>query len=288
MNRGRVYLALGTQVSIAAVSYLVSKAAVDHFSAAEVVLLRAVLSAPLFAVLLVGRPSPRLPAIGEVPLLLLLGLLGVVLNQGLFLTGLRSSTAGHAALMYALTPLLVLLASVGSRAEQARTGRMVGIALALAGVVIVLRDRGMTAGASVLSGDLLIFLGVVAWALYTVLSRRIGPAHGAVRLTSWTMLAGTVLTLPFVAEIDPEHFRTAGLGAWLGIVWLALATSFLSYLLWIYALARAEASQVSVWSNLQPILTAVLAWAVQGAPITAGFAVGGALVLGGVWMTQRR
>jgi drug/metabolite transporter (DMT)-like permease len=66
-----------------------------------------------------------------------------------------------------------------------------------------------------------------------------------------------------------------------------LVTSVLSYLLYYWALRRAEASRVAVWSNLQPVLTAPLAWLLLGDPLGAGLLGGGAMVLSGVLLTQR-
>jgi drug/metabolite transporter (DMT)-like permease len=63
--------------------------------------------------------------------------------------------------------------------------------------------------------------------------------------------------------------------------------SVISYLLFYWAIARAEASRVAIWSNLQPVLTALLAWLVYGEQLTASFVLGGAMVLAGVVLTQR-
>lgn len=54
-----------------------------------------------------------------------------------------------------------------------------------------------------------------------------------------------------------------------------------------YALSRMTASRVAVFANLQPVATALAAWAVLGDPITWEIVAGGALVIAGVRMTQR-
>jgi len=52
-------------------------------------------------------------------------------------------------------------------------------------------------------------------------------------------------------------------------------------------LAREDASRVAIWSNTQPVLTAILAWAMYGERFTPVFLGGGALVIAGVALTQR-
>ncbi|MGZ6029495.1 MAG: EamA family transporter, partial [Myxococcaceae bacterium] len=69
------------------------------------------------------------------------------------------------------------------------------------------------------------------------------------------------------------------------ILYLALLTSVVSYLLWYWALGRTDASKVAVFSNLQPVATAVAAWLVLGERIGWEVGVGGVLVLAGVRLT---
>jgi drug/metabolite transporter (DMT)-like permease len=73
---------------------------------------------------------------------------------------------------------------------------------------------------------------------------------------------------------------------WSAIAYLAVVTSVVSYFLWYYALGKMTASKVAVFSNLQPVATALAAWAFLHEPLTWEIALGGALVLAGVWLTQ--
>jgi drug/metabolite transporter (DMT)-like permease len=63
------------------------------------------------------------------------------------------------------------------------------------------------------------------------------------------------------------------------IAYLGVLTSVVAYLLWYYALSKAAASKVAVFSNLQPVATAIAAWAILGEALTWEIAVGGVLVL---------
>jgi drug/metabolite transporter (DMT)-like permease len=69
---------------------------------------------------------------------------------------------------------------------------------------------------------------------------------------------------------------------WWCLAYIALLTSVVSYLLWGYALARVEASRVAVFTNLQPVVTALIAWAAFGDPLTLHFLVATLCVLAGV------
>jgi probable blue pigment (indigoidine) exporter len=82
------------------------------------------------------------------------------------------------------------------------------------------------------------------------------------------------------------HPASIPLSAWIGALYLGLVSSVVMYLLWFRALSLREASRVSIVANGQPILTALLAWAVFGTPPSAAFGVGAALVIAGVVIAQ--
>jgi len=63
-------------------------------------------------------------------------------------------------------------------------------------------------------------------------------------------------------------------------------TSVVAYLLWYYALSRAEAGKVAVFTNLQPLLTTVLAVLLLNQDVTVAFLVGGTVAIGGVVLAQ--
>lgn len=283
-----VYLAMSLQVFIAAGTYVLAKLALTGFGGLEVLLLRFAISLPLFvALLLLGR-GPRLPPRRQWLGLFALGVVGLPLNQGFFLLGLERSTPNHAGLLYALSPLVVFLLAVAMRREEATWSRLAGIALAFAGVAVVLLDRGLGGEAQLLVGDAVIGCGVLCWAVYSVFGRPLAAEHGGIRVTCWTAIAGSLVSLPlFPALVRPEHLASASASAWLALLYLCVFTSFVSYLFWYFALSRLEASRVAVWSNLQPVVTAALSYLAYGTRVSPAFAIGGALALAGVFLTQR-
>ncbi len=74
---------------------------------------------------------------------------------------------------------------------------------------------------------------------------------------------------------------------WLQLVYLGTFTSAIGYAIWYYALTKIDASKLSVFNNLQPALTAILSLLIFGTPITLIFVLGGTLIIGGVFITQR-
>ncbi|HZJ55740.1 MAG TPA: DMT family transporter [Myxococcaceae bacterium] len=282
-----VVAALLLQTVISGGTYLVAKRALAEVPVSTLVLWRFLLSGAVFALLVGVLPGPALPPRRAVPAILLLGFLAGPLNQGLFFAGLQRSTAAHASLLYALTPIGVYLYSVlrGREAPSARAG--LGLLLAFAGALVLLLAHGVRALSGAFVGDVLILGAVIAWVLYTAEGKAFIGEHGALRATAWSMIAGALWLLPLAPWVlRPEFVLGANAVVKGAILYLALLTSVVSYLLWYWALGRTDASKVAVFSNLQPVATALAAWGVLGEPIGWEVAVGGVLVLAGVRLTS--
>ncbi len=162
-----------------------------------------------------------------------------------------------------------------------------GIAIAFTGVLILLLGRGLRAAVGPLIGDLFILGGVAAWAIYTAEGKTFTAQHGAIRATAWTMIAASLWILPCAPfVVVPDQLLGASATALAGIVFLAVVTSVISYLLWYFALSRLDASRVAIFANLHPVATALAAWWLLGDPLNWEMAVGGILVLVGVRVTQ--
>ncbi|MGC3998252.1 MAG: DMT family transporter [Anaeromyxobacter sp.] len=275
--------------AISAGTYIAAKRALDELPPFEVALFRFCVAGLVFGALLLHRRARIAPR--DLVGLTALGALAVPLNQGFFLAGLARSTPGHAALLYALTPIFVFLLARLRLGEQATPRKLLGIALAFAGVVVVLGARGLVAlGGSPdqLVGDLMILLAVVAWALFAVGGKVYAQRYGPVVSTSAAIVIGTLIYLPVgLWRSDLHRFAALSGTAWTSLGYLVAMTSVVAYLLYYWALSRADASRVAIWSNLQPVLTALLAWAVYGERLTGPFVAGGALVLAGVILTER-
>jgi drug/metabolite transporter (DMT)-like permease len=155
----------------------------------------------------------------------------------------------------------------------------------------VLTHRGLDLSRGPLLGDLLLLIAVIAWALYTAEGRALIGTHGPIAVIAWTLIAGTVMYLPigFASLAVPgtwETLRQASAAAWVGVAYLVLVTSVTAYLLWYWALGHLPAARVAVFSNLQPLATAVLAHFLLGEHVTAQFVGGALVVISGVVLAQ--
>ena len=288
-----LYGALAAHTLFSAGTYLFAKRALQEIPALPLGMIRFAGASLILALLLrrLRPPGQRLPPRGAVRKLLVLAFVGVPLNQGFFLYGLQYSTAAHAALLYTLTPLFVLLLAQALLGEFPGWRTAVGTALALAGTVFVLLQRGFDLSRGPLLGDLLLLVAVVAWAVYTAEGRELVGRHGALPTIAWTLIGGTLLFLPLglgslLWPSNRAALAAASPEAWWGVLYLVVITSVVAYLLWYWALKHLAAARVAVFTNLQPLATAALAHFFLGEHVTLAFLCGALVVISGVLLAQ--
>ncbi len=288
-TKRRVILALVLNQILSSGTHLIAKATLIAIGPLSTALLRFAGASAALLLFQALRPGRERIAREDIPKILLLGFLVVPVNQGFFLFGLAQSTASHAALLYALTPVVVFLLA-RRFLHEGDAAKLAGIAAAFLGVALIVGDRGLAREMSVMRGDLFMLIAVFSWSLYTVGSKGLLRRYDPMTLTTWALVAGTVMSLP--AALIPgaiPPLRSLTLPVWGGIAYLAIGTSVIAYPLWLYALRHLEASKVAITTNAQPVMTSILSWLIFGDRFGPAFFVGAALILFGVtWVETRK
>ncbi|MGA2184322.1 MAG: DMT family transporter [Bryobacteraceae bacterium] len=281
----RLYSLIGAMVTFFSLNYIVARFALREFPPMQLTAVRTAVAAAILVALWLGRRRPKLSR-NDLFSLALLGIFGITLNQLLFAFGLQRTSVAHASLLSALAPIMVLLIASLIGQERITIGKLTGMLIAVAGVAILQMDPGKRTIAT-LTGDVIILLSALAIALYSVLGKHVTARHDIVTVNAVSYLAGLIALLPLL--LPPPGFSYAAVSAagWLSVLYMAVFPSVLGYLIYCYALTHMPASRVSAFSYLQPLLATILAVPMLGEPVTGSLAGGGALVLVGVYVTER-
>jgi len=238
------------------------------------------------------------------PMLALLGFLGITLHAWLQATGLKTVAATVTAWVIATIPVFVALLGWAFLGERLSLLRLGGIVLAASGAVTVVSGgdlRALLAGRVGTVGDILIGISALNWALFTVLSKRVlrsdahrptgggtGQGH-AIQMMLYVMAFGWIFSLPgMILDKGWLALQTLSSQGWWALVFLGIACSGLASLFWYEALDRIAATQAGVFLYFEPLVTAVVAWPTLGEAITGVIALGGAAILLGVWLVNQR
>lgn len=282
-----LWVLVGSQL-ITGSTYLVAKVGLREMEPFALGFWRFGVTAMIFGVVLAATGRLRRPHPGDWPMLLRLAAWCIPLNQGLFLFGIRDTFASHGALLYATSPMVILVLGTLIGRESASRGKVLGVLVGFGGVILVLAEKGLEFSWTSLHGDAFVFLAVLIWGIYTLENKAALARYDSVYLTGMAMILGTVMFLPI-------GLPAAWNQDWTGVTWkgvaavgyLSLLTSTVAYLVWAWALNRLDAVKVAIVANLQPVVAALLGWVVLGERITALFVIGTALVAAGVVRTQK-
>jgi drug/metabolite transporter (DMT)-like permease len=127
---------------------------------------------------------------------LYLGFFGVVVNQMCFTMGLRYTSVGHAAVIVGMGPIYTLVLAVLFRLERATWHKVVGMAIAFAGVAVLASENGISPRSPSRLGDAITMTGSIGFATYAVLGKRVAGRYDALTMAAFNHFAGAILILP--------------------------------------------------------------------------------------------
>lgn len=285
MREARHHLFLVAATAFWAGNFIVGGLIADSVSPLLLTTLRwALATVPLFILAtLIERPRWR-EVLREWPMLLLLAMLGLVGYALFTYSALAATSSVSAALVNSVSPAVIAIVAVVITREQLRSRAVVGLVLSLVGVVIVLvRLDGGGIDLDLGPGTLFMFGAVVVWVAYTVLGRLLSAPP--VAATAVQSLIATIGLVPVTLLLGDT--RVDGGATWLGIAFIALFPSVLSYLFWNLAVRGIGAARAGIYLNLVPFFAALLGLVV-GETLTLMQVLGGILVVIGVVLTARR
>ncbi len=270
-------------------AFVFIKQALLALTPVELTVLRFGLAGLAFLLYLCLSPAARRPvARGDWGRFLLLGLLGVPAYHLALNFGEQWISASTASLIIAVNPLLTALLSALIARERPRWQSVAGILVALGGLLFVLRDQGGPAsGASSGLGVVLVLGSAVSWAFYSVLAKPLFHRYPSATVTAYATLLGSAMLFPLLRPALLDKVVHLSTGTWGAVLFLSLLSAFFGYLAWYYALARREAAQVAVYLYLNPLFSVLGSRWLLREPLTFPLLAGGALILGGVVLSNR-
>jgi len=218
-----------------------------------------------------------------------IGFFGVVMNMGMFTLGLKYTTAGHSAMVIALTPIIVLLLAWAMRIETLTAPKTTGLALSFIGVMILATEQGIHLHSGTLMGDLITIGCAIGFAVYTVLAKQVAPNYDSFTMNTFNLLASSIMLAP-CAIYQGIHLDWRGVGwvGWMCLLYMAGIGSVAAYLIYYWALRQMAASRIAAVAYAQPVLGILFGVVFLGECLTRPLLFGGVLVLFGLYLIEHR
>ena len=260
-------------------SFFFNGAALRELPPLTLVLLRVALGAAILMPLLrmQGISFPK-GMTGWKPFVVI-GLLNNVVPFSLIVIGQTFDPSGVASILNATTPLITVLVMAAAREEALQMRRVAGVALGLAGVII-LRGWGVESRAGQGFGILLCLGGAFSYGLAALAARRLLKDSPPLGTATFQLMASTVM-MAIVAGVMEQPWRLTmpGVATWLAVLGLASLSTALAYIVFFQILRRSGATNVMLVTLLIPVTAILLGWLVLGEPIAAR-EIAGAIVIG--------
>ncbi|MGE5702888.1 MAG: DMT family transporter [Clostridia bacterium] len=205
-------------------------------------------------------------------------------------SGMALTSGVHISIIDATLPLFTMLLAFFYLKERIVWQQWVGLMIGLGGVLLITL-QGSDANGSSLSGDLLILVSCIIWAVYIIQMKRPKGEEtiNSELFTSLLLLLGAAMILPF-AVVETVYYGLPAFPAKtiVSLIFLTFGSSILAYWLWNKAVESVSASKASVYLNFMPLVSVVSSILMLNEELTWATFVGGCLVLVGVFFAERR
>ena len=272
-------------------TFIAGRHVAQHLSPFVTAFLRfAIASALLLA--LTWRQEGRFPRLqrSQIVPVILLGMTGVFAYNVMFFKGLHLIAASRAALIIATCPAFIAIASGLFLKERFGPTKAVGIPLSIFGAVVVISEGrlGRVLSGGIGPGELFILTCVLSWVAYSLIGkavmRRLSPL---VSVSYSAVIGAAALAVPAAFEGLAQNLGRASLLDWVSIAYLAVFGTVIGFVWFYEGVSAIGPTRAGLFINFVPISAVILAFLILQEPMTKSLAVGAALVLSGVYLTNR-
>jgi drug/metabolite transporter (DMT)-like permease len=223
--------------------------------------------------------------------IVLLGLLGNLLYQMLFIVGIDRTFASNAAVMLGTIPVWIAVFSHMFTAEKMYRIQAIGVFFAFAGVVLIIGfgEQGLNFRSEAVLGDLIIVTAAMVFAVYTLLSRSLLQTYSPLTLATMVMTIGGVLliliAIPALVRLD---YGSVSLLSWGGVAFSGMFAIGAAYLIWYFGIKNVGAVRTATYQNIVPMLGVLFGLIFLGEKLHVMQYLGCLLTVAGIMLTRRK
>ncbi|HET6433423.1 DMT family transporter [Dyella sp.] len=280
----RALTCIGVALATWSSAYAAIAYALASFTPGEVALARLAVASLCFAVLLAVRRVP-LPARRDWPQLALLGVIGLTVYHLCLNYAETRIASGTASILISLVPAATAAVSAIWMHERLSPRTLIGLGVALLGVVLVVLASGKQVRFEPMAA--LVLASVLASAIYFVGLKPLFARNSMLGVTAFGFFAGTLGALPFGWQL-PQALAAAPWPHVAALAYLGIAPTFVGYIAWNVAIHRSSASKVSSFIYFSPPIAVLIGWLWLGERPGVLTLVGGMVTVVGVILANTR
>lgn len=215
------------------------------------------------------------------------GLMGITLYAVLQNIAMQWTSASSATLIIASYPIITLLLETLIYKTKLSAVKVIGILIAIGGVVILSYVKAEARQQNELLGIVLLIVAGIAWAFYNFLTKKVVNRYPSISLLFYQTLFGTLFMLP-LSLFERAQWQAPTLTTFSMMLFLGVFCSVIAFLLYNLGLKKLSPSSVTSMLNLVPIFGVFFSWLLLGERVTLQKVIGGAIVILGVMLSLRK
>jgi len=221
--------------------------------------------------------------------LAVLSLFGVTFNQIFFITGLSLTKASNTSLLAVTIPIFALTVGSMVGVEKLRLPKVIGIAVAAIGVMLLIDPRKASFDSDTTLGDIFIIVNSLSFGIFVATSKAVITRNGPFRSMMWVFIFAALVCVPLGANsLSQIDISTVQPTIWLMVIYFAVVGTAIPYLLNAWALSKVDPSTVAVFIYLQPLIGFIFAVVFLKEDIQISFAIATILIFIGVYLVTKK
>lgn len=268
--------------------YVVSKAVMDFIPPFTLLIIRFAISLLILGAIVIARREYVQRK--DLPLMMLIGFVGVTVSIGAQFLGTNLSSAHMGAIITSASPAFIAVFAVWLLKERLHRFQIIGIALATLGVLVVVGLPDAESGDHSFLGNLILLIAAVSWGLYTVLCKRATLTYSSLAVTAYISFFGLIFSSPLMIwELarKPVEWLSFSWEIWAGVLYVGVISTTVAFYLWNKGFEIVQAGSGAVFFFFQPVVGALLGWLLLGEHLSVSFFIGAVCILLGVGLSNQ-
>ena len=218
--------------------------------------------------------------------------LGLCINRLMSFKGLQGPTTIHSGAIVTLTPIIILILYAVHLKEKRTLFKFLGIVLGFTGAIILILYSNTTQvlnAPNIPLGNTMLLINAISFGAYLVMVKPLTKKYSTITLMKWMFLIGIFYTFPVTySEFSEVSWTTLPFEAIWRMGFVVVGTTFMTYMLNVYALKTLPPTAIGAFTYLQPLITILYA-VITGNDILDGVKILACLlVFVGVYLVSKK
>lgn len=216
---------------------------------------------------------------------LVLGIVGMVGYHVFFFLSLKYTSATNSSLIGATNPIVTTMLACIFLKDKITYKNILGILISLFGVILITTNGNISVlfNMKFNIGDILMMVAVLCWATYGVLSKKVLEVYSPIKITSYAFLTCVIILIPLVILEKPwVYMPNTTFNGWMSVIYMAIFPSVGGYLIQQMSIKKIGPTKTSLFINLVPVFSMILAFCILGESISIIKIIAGILIICGI------